>query len=97
MVLSNPFIGGENCREVIKSIARISFSVAYIGQDNKLYFEFEVRDTIDEENNTDEYFELSPNNRKKPINVVTLRSSEVPAAGISIKNQDAIDAIGEEV
>lgn len=96
-VLTNPFIGGENCREVIKSLARISFSVAYIGQDNKLYFGFEVKNEVDEEIDTDEYFELSPNNRKKPINVVTLRSSEVPAAGISIKNQAAIDAMGEEV
>lgn len=95
--LTNPFIGGENCREVIKSLARISFSVAYIGQDNKLYFGFEVKNEVDEEVNTDGYFELAPNNAKKPINLVTLRSSEVPAAGISIKDENAINALGEEI
>ena len=36
-ILANPFVNGENCRTVLKSIAKLAFSPAYIGQDNKLY------------------------------------------------------------
>jgi len=39
-ILANPFLNGENPRTVLKSIAKLSFSCAYIGQDNKLYFGF---------------------------------------------------------
>lgn len=41
-ILANPFVNGENCRTVLKSIAKLAFSCAYIGQDNKLYIGFDV-------------------------------------------------------
>lgn len=41
-ILANPFVNGENPRTVLKSIAKLSFSCGYIGQDNKLYFSFDV-------------------------------------------------------
>ena len=40
-IAGNPFINGENKRTVLKSIAKLSFSCCYIGQDNKLYFSFD--------------------------------------------------------
>lgn len=84
IINANPFLGGENCREVIKSIAKLSFTVAHINYDNRLYFEFDLKDTADEEITTDDYFELSPNTDLEPLNKVTLRSSEVTASGQSI-------------
>lgn len=42
VIEANPFIGNEQCREVIKSIAKVSFTSAYIWQDNKLYFGFDT-------------------------------------------------------
>lgn len=84
VINANPFQGGENCREVVKSIAKLSFSVAYIDVDNRLYFGFEQKDIADEEITTDDYFELSPNTQPEPLNKVTLRSSEVTASGQSI-------------
>lgn len=84
VINANPFQGGENCREVVKSIAKLSFSVAYIDIDNRLYFGFEQKDTTDEEITTDDYFELYPNTQPEPLNKVTLRSSEVKASGQSI-------------
>lgn len=41
-ILANPFTDGENKRTVLKSIAKLSFSCCYIGQDNKLYFGFDI-------------------------------------------------------
>ena len=41
-ILANPFLNGENPRTVLKSIAKLSFSCCYIGQDNKLYFGFDI-------------------------------------------------------
>ena len=74
-ITNNPFINGEQCREVIKSIAKVSFSVAYINQDNELCFGFDLKTTADEAITTDEYFELEPNKETKPISVIVLRSS----------------------
>lgn len=93
---ANPFTNAEQCREVIKSIAKVSFSSAYIWQDNKLYFGFDViSDAVSEELTTDNYFETEKNNEIKPITVITLRSSEVPTSGKSIRNKNLIKQYGE--
>lgn len=92
IIASNPFINNEQCRFVLKQVAKIAFSVAYIGQDNKLYIGFENKTTVDESITTDEYIELEDNEQTKPITVVTLRSSEVPAEGYSIKDNELINS-----
>lgn len=92
IIASNPFINNEQCRFVLKQVAKIAFSVAYIGQDNKLYIGFENKSTVDESVTTDEYIELEDNEQTKPITVVTLRSSEVPAEGYSLKDNDLINS-----
>ena len=94
-VLANPFINGENCRTVLKSIAKVSFSPAYIGQDNKLYIGFNVEDGITEYITTDDFFENKPNDEVKPITAITLRSSEVKAAGQThYASQEMIEQYG---
>lgn len=92
IIASNPFINNEQCRFVLKQVAKIAFSVAYIGQDNKLYIGFENKTTVDESVTTDEYIELEDNEQTKPVTVVTLRSSEVPAEGYSLKDYDLINS-----
>ena len=94
-IANNPFINGEQCREVIKSIAKVSFSVAYINQDNELCFGFNLKTTADETITTDEYFELEPNKETKPISVIVLRSGEIPANGRRIVDNDLIALYGE--
>lgn len=95
IIKDNPFIDGEQCRFVLKQIAKIAFSVAYIGQDNKLYIGFDNKTTVDEEITTDNYIELSPNEQTKPITVITLRSSEVPDSKWSIRDEKLIKEYGE--
>ena len=94
-VLANPFQNGENCRTVLKSIAKVAFSPAYIGQDNKLYIGFDITNSIAEIITTDDFFESKPNDEVKPITKLTLRSSEVKAAGQSIpSSQEEIEEYG---
>lgn len=95
VVKTNPFINGEQCREVIKSIAKVSFSVAHINQDNKLYFGFDLKETVDEAITTDDYFETKPNDEIKPITTIVLRSSEIPEAGMSVSDANLITQYGE--
>ena len=92
IIANNPFIDNEQCRFVLKQVAKIAFSVAYIGQDNKLYIGFENKNTVDESITTDDYIELEDNDKIKPVTVVTLRSSEVPAEGYSLKDYDLINS-----
>ena len=94
-ITNNPFINGEQCREVIKSIAKVSFSVAYINQYNELCFDFALKTTVDEAITTDEYFELNPNEETKPISVIVLRSGEIPSNGRRIVDNDLIALYGE--
>ena len=95
-ILANPFVNGENMRTVLKSIAKLSFSCCYIGQDNKLYFGFTQSDfsSVTEEITTDGYFENKPNDETKKITALTLRSSEIKSVGQTIYDEDHIVEYG---
>lgn len=95
-VVANPFLNGENMRTVLKSIAKLSFSCGYIGQDNKLYFKFDVSDfsNVTESITIDEYFENKPNDETKRITALTLRSSEIKAAGQTIYDGEHVVEYG---
>lgn len=92
----NPFINGEQCRFVLQQIAKIAFSLAYIGQDNKAYIGFTVKEEADEVITTDNYFELTPNKDTIPVNIVTLRSSEITDSTISVRDEESIAVNGEK-
>lgn len=92
----NPFINGEQCRFVLQQIAKIAFSPAYIGQDNKAYIGFTVKEEADEILTTDNYFELTPNEDTIPINIVTLRSSEITDSTLSVRDEESIALHGEK-
>ena len=46
---------GKQLRDVLQHIAKCAFSWARIGQDNKLYLDFEVNNNIDETITIDDY------------------------------------------
>lgn len=93
-ILANPFVNGENMRTVLKSIAKLSFSCGYIGQDNKLYFGFDISDEVTESITIDDYIENKPNNEIKPITALTLRSSEIKTVGQTIYDTEHIVEYG---
>lgn len=96
IIEENPFINGEKCRFVLQQIAKIAFSTAYIAQDNKAYIGFTVKEDADEVITTDNYFELTPNKDTIPVNIVTLRSSELTDATLSVKDEESIALYGEK-
>jgi hypothetical protein len=46
-VTINPFQAKETCRDVIKAIAQLAFTWARIGWDNRLYLDFEQKETTE--------------------------------------------------
>ena len=95
-VLNNPFINNEQCRVVIKQIAKIAFSWARVATDNKLYFDFENKTmtVADEEINLDNYIDLSKNNETIPTNTIVLRNSNVEGENVTIIDEDLIKEYG---
>lgn len=76
---------GTNTISINTSISPTSFSIRY----NKTQV-----GTIEEEITTDEYFENKPNDEIKPISAITLRSSEIKAAGQTIYDDNLIEQYG---
>ena len=94
----NPFINNEQCRFVIKQIAKIAFSWARINIDNKLYFDFAVKSNNEssETFSLDNYIDLEKNNKTIPINTIVLKNSNIDTENVTIRNQALIDAYGVE-
>lgn len=98
IVLDNFFINDEQCRVVIKQIAKIAFSWARIGTDNKLYFDFQNKSISDisEEFTLDGYIDLSKNNEIIPINTIVLRNSNIEGENVTIVDEDLIKEYGKQ-
>lgn len=88
---------GYTLREVLQNIAKCAFSWARIGQDNKLYLDFNVTPTTTETITIDEY---QLNSFKKaheyygPVNQVTYADSDIEGQEERVKDQQSIDENG---
>lgn len=97
-IYRNPFIDGEQCRFVIKTIAKDAFSWARIKTDNKLYFDFVQKDMDepDELITLDDYIEFGNNEKTIPINTVVLRNSNIETEHIMIYDDALISEYGKQ-
>lgn len=88
---------GKQLREVLQHIAKSAFSWARIGQDNKLYLDFQVNNNIDETITIDEYkmdaFKKA-NEYYGPINKVTYADSDIKGQEISVQDDNSIATNG---
>ena len=87
-VINNQF-SGKTLREVLQHIAKSAFSWARIGQDNKLYLDFEVNNTIDETIDVDDYKMDSfkkANEYYGAINKVTFADSDITGHEESVQD-----------
>lgn len=93
LIYENFFIDGEQCRVVIKEVAKIAFSWARVGNDNKLYIDFENKDIEDAVENfdLDSYIDLTKNNQLIPVDTIILRNSAVESENITIKQDKRPD------
>lgn len=96
MVEDNQF-EGKQLREVIKHIAKCAFSWARIGQDNKLYLDFNTTGTPVESFGINEYKQdgfKKANEYYGPINKVTYADSDIQGQEESIPDNNSITLNG---
>ena len=88
---------GFTLREVLQNIAKCAFSWARIGQDNKLYLDFDI---VPETTETITINDYKVNSFKKaneyygPINQVTYADSDIEGQEERVKDQESIDEYG---
>lgn len=88
---------GKQLREVIKHIAKCAFSWARIGQDNKLYLDFNATGNVIETFGLDDYKQdgfKRANEYYGPINKVTYADSDIQGQEESVFNESSIALIG---
>ena len=90
---------GKQLRDVLQHIAKCAFSWARIGQDNKLYLDFEVNNNINETITIDDYkmdaFKKA-NEYYGPTNKVTYADSDIKGQEISVQDDSSIATYGEK-
>ena len=88
---------GKQLREVIKHIAKCAFSWARIGQDNKLYLDFNATGNVIETFGLDDYKQdgfKRANEYYGPINKVTYADSDIQGQEKSVFDENSIALIG---
>lgn len=88
---------GKQLREVIKHIAKCAFSWARIGQDNKLYLDFNATGNVTETFGLDDYKQdgfKRANEYYGPINKVTYADSDIQGQEKSVPDESSIALIG---
>ena len=88
---------GKQLREVIKHIAKCAFSWARIGQDNKLYLDFNVTGDVIETFGLNDYKQdgfKRANEYYGPINKVTYADSDIQGQEKSVFDENSIALIG---
>lgn len=90
IVNDNQFTENNTCRDVVRSVAQLSYTWARINENNKLCLDFVKNDDIDsyDEIDTDKYYEATVTGDKvEPINKVLIGMSQVEGENI-VKEQD---------
>ena len=88
---------GKQLREIIKHIAKCAFSWARIGQDNKLYLDFNATGNVTETFGLDDYKQdgfKRANEYYGPINKVTYADSDIQGQEKSVFDESSIALIG---
>lgn len=98
VINTNQFDSSFTCRDVIKSIAKLAYTWARIGWDNKLYFDFTVKTTVDKTYNNitnDNYYKLITQKEKYgPVNRVLIGTSFAEGDNEHIDDAASIAANG---
>ena len=87
---------GKTLREILQNIAKCAFSWARIGQDNKLYLDFDIVPETTEIITIDEYMQDSykkANEYYGPINRVTYAETNIKGQEESVPEEDSEDII----
>ena len=95
IVEDNQFVNGEPLRTVLGAIALSAFSWARIGQDNKVYIDFTIKQQEDISLDYDSYYNLSMASKAYgPINRIILRNSQVEGENVTVQDDESITENG---
>lgn len=91
IVTDNQFVNNEPLRTILGAIALSAFSWARIGQDNRVYIDFTIKQQEDISLDYDSYFNLSMASKPfGPINRIILRNSQVEGENITVQDDESI-------
>lgn len=91
IVEDNQFVNGETLRNVLSGIVMSAFSWARIGQDNKVYIDFQIKQKEDISLNYDNYFNLAMASKLYgPINKIILRNSQIEGENVTVQDDESI-------
>ena len=96
-IVENNQFENATLREILQNIGKCAFSWARIGQDNKLYLDFEISNTITETFTIDSYYKdkyKKANEYYGAVNKVTYGQSDITGQEESVSNQADIDLNG---
>ena len=97
-VVENNQFEGKQLRDVLRHIAKSAFSWARIKQDNKLYLDFQVNNTVNEIITMDEYKQdafKKANEYFGPVNKVTYGDSDIQGQEESVSDNASIEINGK--
>lgn len=92
-IVENNQFENKTLREVLQNIAKCAFSWARIGQDNKLYLDFQVKDEITETLTINEYYKDKYKKANKyygAVNKVTYGQSDIQGQEESVVDDEDI-------
>ena len=91
VVENNQFEQGTTLRDVLKAITQMAFNWSRIDADDNLVMDFDIKEDIDEELGTDDYFGFKKTDDYGPVNVIVLRNSQVEGENVTIKDEELIN------
>lgn len=92
----NYFQNNESCRDVMKNLGKLAYSWVRVDWDNKVYFDFTKKTTVDSYNKitNHEYYSLTTQKEKKIINRVVIGYSNIDGEQTKVEDTASIKANG---
>lgn len=92
----NYFQNNESCRDVMKNLGKLAYSWVRVDWDNKVYFDFTKKTTVDDYNKitSHEYYSLTTQKEKKIINRVVIGYSNIDGEQTKVEDTASIEANG---
>ena len=92
----NYFQNNESCRDVMKNLGKLAYSWVRVDWDNKVYFDFTKKTTVDSYNKitNHEYYSLTTQKEKKIVNRVVIGYSNIDGEQTKVEDTASIEANG---
>lgn len=92
----NYFQNNESCRDIMKNLGKLAYSWVRVDWNNKVYFDFTKKTTVDSYNKitNHEYYSLTTQKEKKIVNRVVIGYSNIDGEQTKVEDTASIEANG---